>query len=71
MLSGFALPRGRDGVERDVSRGVFLLEQAIEAGSPDAMTGLGLRFLEGDGIEQDISRVSLLEQAIEAIAQTP
>ena len=36
-----------------------LLEQAIEAGEPEAMYSLGLFYLEGNGVEQDVSRCFL------------
>lgn len=55
---------GNSGVQKNVEKAFFWLDLAAEAGYARALEELGMRYLQGDGIQKDISRATrlLIEQ---------
>lgn len=51
-------------VPQDIKKGVELLQEAVDAGSPEAMVNLGVMYMEGKGVDRNIQKaVSLFEEA--------
>jgi len=48
--------RGEWGVPQDISKAIQLWKVAFELGSPAASYNLGVAYLKGDGVEEDVSR---------------
>ncbi|KAH3761046.1 sel1 repeat family protein [Pelomyxa schiedti] len=58
---------GGDGVDRDPSKAVSLLQQAADAGNTSAMNGLGFCYSNGNGVNKDMNQaVSLYRRASDA-----
>lgn len=56
-----------DGVEADTVRALSLLQEAADAGLPEACTDLGIKYFYGDNLEQDFQKaVSLFVAAADA-----
>lgn len=56
-----------DGVTADKAKAFRLLQEAAEAGLPEACTGLGIKYFYGENLEQDFQKaVSLFVAAADA-----
>ena len=54
-------------MEKNIAKGVDLLEKLIEAGDASIMYLLGLRYITGFDLEEDVVRgVDLLEKAVDS-----
>lgn len=63
IFFGLRYIKGVDGPQ-DIKKGLDLLQQAVDAGSPAAMVELGVLYMEGKGVERNIKKaVNLFEKA--------
>lgn len=70
VFFGYLYVQGIDGPQV-YKKGAELFQEAVEAGLPEAMSALGLLYMEGNGVTRNIPKaVTLFEKASECEPQT-